>query len=280
MKNDLAVSLGRSKQKPVLSWMSQGHQDERWQWVSDRVDRDDTCHEPPATLAATHFDQQMGWIRFQRRYFCHTFGVPAQIAFFSPHNAFSTSELLTEVPADPFMNSLRYNGQLTCENIRLHSHGWDAYTPCANYTWETHHEARTMKFKLNGDTLPEDREVDPYTVDEQKERSDSLLDPWENRLTPLDDEVLDAPVPTGIFWTALFPKDASPWDVGRRVGHRFMKGNKRMMTTFERQTGVDLVRRELVERARNAGLDSDRHFEDSRANLQSREREFLQHSER
>mmetsp|Transcript_38941 Transcript_38941/g.97850 ORF Transcript_38941/g.97850 Transcript_38941/m.97850 type:complete len:621 (+) Transcript_38941:143-2005(+) len=277
LKNDLAVALGRSQQKPVLSWMSQGHQDERWQWISERVDREDQCHEPAATLVASQFDRESGWICFQRRYFAHTFGVPAQVAFFTSHNAFSTSEILTEVPADPFMNSLRYNGQLTCENVRLHSHGWDVYAPCANFTWDTHHEFRQMKFRLSGDALPEDREVDPQTLEEQKERADSLLDPWENRLTALDDEVLDAAVPTGLFWTALCPKDPSPWDTGRRTGHRFMKGSRRTMTTFERQTGVDLVRRELVERARNAGFDSDRHFEDSRANMQSRERQLAQH---
>ncbi|CAE7033970.1 unnamed protein product, partial [Symbiodinium sp. CCMP2456] len=70
------------------------------------------------------------------------FGIPAPVAYFTPHNSFSTCDILTEVPADPCMNSLHFHGQLTCENVRLHSHGWDVFTPCANLTWETTHDSR------------------------------------------------------------------------------------------------------------------------------------------
>jgi len=275
LKNDLAVALRRSQQKPVLSWMSRGHEDEPWQWVSDQIDREDNCNVPPGTLVGMHLDENCGWIRFRRRFFSHSFGVPAQVAFFSAHNSFSTSEILVEVPADPFLNSLPLNGQLTCENVRLHSHGWDVYTPCANFTWETTHDASTASRRLHGDPVYESL-PNPQLVQEQAERADAVLDAYENRPTAFDGEVLEAAVPTGIFWTTLCQRESSPWDTGRSSGQRFMKGTSRTMTTFERQTGVDLVRRELVERARNAGLNGDRDFEDSQATMQAREQSMGQ----
>lgn len=283
LKNDLAVALRRSEQRPVLSWISRSHEDEPWQWVSDRVDYDDICSMPPGVLVATQFDDHFGWLRFRRRFFSHTFGVPAQVAFFAAHNAFSTSEILIDVPADPFLDSMKFHGQLTCENVRLHSHGWDVYTPCANYTWDSARDVREDSSRLAGATGEpqcKDTGLSPEAFAEQKERADALLDPWENRLTPLDEDVLDLPLPTPIFWTALCPKDPSPWVTGRKVGHRFTKGTARAMTTLERQTGVDLARREVGDRGRNAGFNGDRDFEDSRANVQSRERNFQRESGR
>lgn len=272
LKNDLAVTLRRAEQKPVLSWVSQPHEEERWQWVSDKVDYEDNCHAPPGAMAATRLDEECGWIGFRRRFFSHCFGVPASVAFFSAHNAFSTSEILTDVPADPLLNSLKLHGQLTCENIRLHSVGWDVYTPCANYTWDSARDLRADNFKLEGVHTQDATVPIPDIFAEQKEHAEALLDPWENRRTRLEEEVLDLPLPTPLFWTSLCPKDPSPWETGRAVGNRFVKGTSRTMTTFERQTGVDLVRREVGERARNAGFNGDRDFEDSRSAIQLRER--------
>lgn len=273
LKTELAVTLRRSQQKPVLSWVSRPHEDERWQWVSDRVDYEDTCHVSPGVLVATRFDDQQNAIGYKRRYFSHTFGMPTQVAFLAPHNTFSTSEILTDVPADPFMNSIKFHGQLTCENIRLHTVGWDIYAPCANYTWDSARDFRPDSHRLDGVNAQENG-TDLDLIAEQQERADALLDPWENRLTSLDEEVLDAPVPTPIFWTAVLPKEPSPWETGRRAGHRFTKGTLRGLTQFERQTGVDLMRREINDRARNAGLNGDRDFEDSRSAMQGRERMF------
>eukprot|EP00913_Durusdinium_trenchii_P013875 g13026.t1 len=148
LRNDLAVALRRSQLKPVISWMSRTHEDEPWQWISQLVDyetcqhnetRGDSsnCTVPPGALAAGDFDKTFGWIRWKRRLFSHSFGIPSPVAFFTPHNAFSTCDILTEVPADPCLklvcnahaNSLHFHGQLTCENVRLHSHGWDVFTP-------------------------------------------------------------------------------------------------------------------------------------------------------
>eukprot|EP00439_Symbiodinium_sp_Y106_P030056 s5097_g3.t1 len=142
LRNDLAVALRRSQLKPVISWMSRTHEDERWQWISELVDVEGNCNVPPGALAAAAFDKNFGWIRWRRRFFNHSFGIPAPVAYFTPHNSFSTCDILTEVPADPCMNSLHFHGQLTCENVRLHSHGWDVFTPCANLTWETTHDSR------------------------------------------------------------------------------------------------------------------------------------------
>lgn len=271
LKNDLAVALRRSPQKPLLSWMSRGHEDEPWQWVSDLIDYEDNCNVPTGALAAVRLDKESGWIQFRRRFFSHSFGVPVQVAFFSSHNVFSTSEVLAEVPADPFLNSLPLNAQLTCENVRLHSHGWDVYAPCVNVTWETTHDALMANRRLQGDAANEGAE-DPQLVQAQRDRADAQLDPYENPRSSLDVEAMEAPLPTGIFWTALCPQDASPWDtsVGCRV-QRFSKGTVRTLTTFERQTGVDLVRQELAERARNAGLNNDRDFEDAQVEVQARE---------
>lgn len=273
MKNDLSVALRRSPQRPVLSWMSRSHEDEAWQWVSDKIDYDDNNNVPPGALVAQQFDKHFGWIRFRRRFFNHSFGVPAPVAFFSPHNAFSTSDLLKEVPADPFMNALQFHGQLTCENVRLHSHGWDVFTPSANYTWETSHDAHQAATRLSGGTSgsdARDKGPDPDLFDEQKARSDALLDPFENMLTQLDEELLDVPVPTGCFWTTVKRKDPSPWDTGRQVGHSFKKGAKRTVSTFEKQTGVDMSRQVVTEKALNAGFNGDRDFEDSKNLMQNR----------
>lgn len=264
LKNDLSVTLRRAQQKPVLSWVSIPHEEERWQWVSDKVDYEDNSHAPTAVIAASRLDDQHGWVGFRRRFFSHCFGVPASIAFFSTHNAFSTSEILTDVPADPFLNVVRLHGQLTCENVRLHTVGWDVYTPCANYTWDSARDLRADNFRLEG-AHAQDSQPSPDILAEQQEHADAVLDPWENRHTRLDEEVLDLPLPTPLFWTTVCPKDPSPWETGRAVGHRFAKGTTRTMTTFERQTGVDLMRRELGERARNAGFNGDRDFDDSRA---------------
>merc|ERR1711972_58323 len=46
----------------------------------------------------------------------------------------------------------------------------------------------------------------------------------------------------------------------------------RDLTTFESQTGADLIRKEVLERARNAGLDTDRDFSDSKVHLRAREK--------
>jgi len=273
MKNDLSVALRRSPQHPVISWMSRGHEDEKWQWVSDNIDYDDNNNVPSGALVAQQFDKHFGWVRFRRRFFNHSFGVPALVAFFTPHNTFSTSDILREVPADPFMNAIQFHGQLTCENVRLHSHGWDVFTPSANYTWETVHDHYWIAAGLSGPTHgadARDKGPDPDLYDEQKARCDALLDPWENMLTPLDEEILDIPVPTDCFWTTVKRKDPSPWDTGRQVGHRFQKGAKRTVSTFEKQTGVDMSRQVITEKAQNAGFNGDRDFEDSKKEMQLR----------
>lgn len=274
LKNDLAVALRRSQARPILSWMSRCHEDEPWQWVSEKIDYDDNCAVPPGALVALQFDKHFGWIRFRRRYFGHCFGVPVPVAFMTPHNAFSTSEILREVPADPFLNALRFHGQLTCENVKLHTQGWDVFTPSANFTWETSHDAHDAQSKMSGPTQePHCRDVgpNPGVFEEQKLRCDAMLDPWENKLTSLDEEILDLPVPTPVFWTTVRPKDPSPWDTGRQVGHRFKKGAKRTMTTFERQTGVDMNRQDVSDKSRNAGFNGDRDFEDSKSSAHGKE---------
>jgi len=271
LKNDLSVALRRSQQRPVLTWMSRAHEDEAWQWVSDKIDYDDNNNVPTGALVAQQFDKHFGWIRYRKRYFNHSFGVPAPVAFFTPHNAFSTSDLLTEVPADPFMNALQVHGQVTCENVRLHTNGWDPFTPSANYTWETTHDAREAIAMLAGTQDPhKDGGPDPDLFEEQRARSDALLDPWESTLTPLDEEILDIPVPTPCFWTTVKRRDPSPWDTGRQVGHRFMKGTKRTVSTFEKQAGLDMSRQAVTEKAQNAGFNGDRDFEDSRGLMQNR----------
>lgn len=282
LRNDLAVSLRRSQLKPIISWMSRTHEDERWQWISELVDVEGNCNVPPGALAAAAFDKNFGWIRWRRRFFNHSFGIPAPVAYFTPHNSFSTCDILTEVPADPCMNSLHFHGQLTCENVRLHSHGWDVFTPCANLTWETTHDSRQIQSRLHGnDQEPfcRDRGPNPDLFAEQKVRADALLDPWENKLTPMDEEIMEMPVPTPVFWTTVRPKEASPWDIGRMVGHRFKKGGKRMVSSFERSCGVDMTRQEVDIKGKNAGFNGDRDFEDSSASLQSRFRQFQNHDE-
>lgn len=277
LRNDLAVALRRSQLKPVISWMSRLQEDEPWQWISPLVDYEGNCNVPPGALAAGDFDKTFGWIRWKRRLFSHSFGIPSPVAFFTPHNAFSTSDILTEVPADPCMNSLHFHGQVTCENVRLHSHGWDVFTPCANMTWETTHDSRQVQSRLFGNHQEphcRDRGPNPENFAEQKARAEALLDPWENKLTPLDEEILEMPVPTPVFWSTVRPKEASPWDVGRRVGHRFKKGNKRMLTSWERSCGVDMTRQEIELKGKNAGFQGDRDFEDSTATMQSKYRQF------
>jgi len=271
LMREFAVTLRRSQQKPVLSWVSRPHEDERWQWVSDKVDYEDTCHVSTGVLAATRFDEQQGAAGYRRRYFSHTFGLPTQVAFYAPHNSFSTSEMLRDVPADPFLNSLKLPAQLTCENVRLYTGGWDVYAPCANYTWDSARDVRPDAQKLDS-AVAQEPGMDLDLFAEQQERAEAVLDPWENRLTALDDEILDAPLPTPIFWTAVLPKEPSPWETGRQAGHRFNKGTLRSMHQFERQTGVDLMRREITERSRNAGLNGDRDFEDSRSGMPSQNR--------
>eukprot|EP00930_Biecheleria_cincta_P005773 TRINITY_DN106729_c0_g1_i1.p1 TRINITY_DN106729_c0_g1~~TRINITY_DN106729_c0_g1_i1.p1 ORF type:complete len:631 (+),score=112.12 TRINITY_DN106729_c0_g1_i1:85-1977(+) len=279
LRNDLAVALRRSQMKPVISWSARQHEDEVWQWVSQLIDYEGNCNVPSGALVADGFDKHFGWIRFKRRYFCHAFGVPSPIAFFTPYNAFSTSDILTEVPSDPCMNSLHFHGQLTCENIRLHTHGWDVFTPCANFTWETNHDSRLANSRLFGnDQEPYCRDMgaNPELFSEQKVRADALLDPWENRLTPMDEEILEMPVPTPVFWTTIRPNDATPWDIGQQVGHRFKKGSKRMISSFERACGVDMTRLEVDQKGKNAGFNGDRDFEDSHSAMQSRYRQFNQ----
>lgn len=277
LRNDLAVALRRSQLKPVISWMSRMQEDEPWQWISPLVDYEGNCNVPPGALAAGEFDKTFGWIRWKRRLFSHSFGIPSPVAFFTPHSAFSTSDILIEVPADPCMNSLHFHGQVTCENVRLHSHGWDVFTPCANMTWETTHDSRQVQSRLFGNHQEphcRDQGPNPEHFAEQKARAEALLDPWENKLTPMDEEILEMPVPTPVFWSTVRPKEASPWDVGRRVGHRFKKGNKRMLTSFERRCGVDMTRQEIELKGKNAGFNGDRDFEDSTATMQSKYRQF------
>merc|ERR1712066_719111 len=112
-----------------------------------------------------------------------------------------------------------------------------------------------------------DKGANAEFFDEQKERAAAVLEPWENQVTSLDEEAVDAPLPTGVFWTTLLLKESNPWETGRKVGNRFMKGTMRTLTTFESQTGADLIRKEVLERAGNAGLDTDRDFSDSRVHL-------------
>jgi len=279
LKTDLTVAMRRSQNRPVLTWMSHTHEDEPWQWVSDKIEYDDTCAVPPGALVGLQFDKWFGWVRFRRRYFNHSFGVPAPVAFFSAHNAFSTSAILTEVPCDPFLNALHFHGQLTCENVRLHTNGWDTFTPTANFTWETSHDLNWANQQVSGIMQePQCREhgENPDHFIEQRLRSDALLDPWNSQLTPLDEEILDIPVPTASFWTRTKPNDPSPWDTGRTIGHRFKKGEKRTMATFERQSGVDMAKQDISEKSRNAGFNGDRDFEDSKAAMQNRERNMAE----
>jgi len=274
LKNDLAIAMRRSQNKPVLSWMSRSHEDEEWQWKSERIDYDDNNKCATGTLAAVSFDENFGWVRFRRRFFSHPFGVPPQVAFFSPHNAFSTSDILRDVPADPFLNSLKLHGQLTAENVRLHTHAWDVLSPTVNVTWETSHDAYEANGRLSGaiaEPYCRDKGADPDRFDEQKVRVDALLNVWNNDLIPLDEEMLDLPVPTGCFWTSTRPQDPSPWETGRETGHRFRKAGKRTITAFERFTSIDFTKQDLGERALNAGLNGDRDFEDSKAEMAKRD---------
>jgi len=271
LKNDLHIAVKRCQQRPMLSWMARGHEDEPWQWVSDKIDYDGNCNVPPGALVATSFDKHFGWIKFRKRFFHHSFGVPSPVAFFSAHNSFSSSDVLREVPADPFLNALKFHGQLTCENVRLHTHGWDILCPSANFTWETTHDAHETNSRLSGDAGAGDKGPLPDLFDDQKSRADACLDPWDNRLTLLDEEMLDLPVPIDCFWTVLKPKDYCPWDTGHEVGHRFRKGAVRTMTTFERQCGVDMTKQEVGEKAKNAGFNGDKDFEDCKATLARRE---------
>lgn len=275
LKNDLAVALRRSQGRPIVSWMPRGHEEERWQWVSDRVDSHHNCTVPSGTLVAEEFDKHFHCLRLRRRYFNHSFGVPVQVAFFSPYCAFSTSDYLKEVPADPFLNAIHVHGQVTCENVRLHTQGWDVFTPSANYTWETTYDAPQAFKQLYGETDEphcRDRGINARYFNEQKARADAILDPWESRLTPLDEEMLDLPLPTACFWSTVRPKDVMPWETGRRAGHRFKKGNRRMINTFERATGIDMTNLTVGPKAQNGGFEGDQDFEDSEAALLAKRR--------
>lgn len=268
LKHDLMIAERRLQNRPVISWMSRCQEDEAWQWESDDVDRFGNCDVAPGALVAVEFDRHNTWVRWRRRFFNHTFRDPPQTAFFTPHNAFSSSEILTAVPTDPFLNAISLHGQVTCENVRLHTHGWDISSPSANWTWDTTYDFNEATLSLLGGPDPNtvDKGPNPELFDAQKVRADSCVNPWENSLTELDQELLDIPLPTSSFWTTLKPKDPSPWETGRSVGqHRFRKGPRRTMTSFEKTTGVDFYKQDISERSRNAGFNGDRDFEDSKA---------------
>lgn len=277
LSEGLRLAERRLQTRPVLSWISRSQEDEAWQWQSDMVDRNGNCDIPSGTIAAVEFDRMTGWVRWRKRFFNHTFKSPVQIGFFTPHNAFSSSEILSSVPADPLLNAITLHGQVTCENVRLHTHGWDIAAPTANYTWDTTQDMNEAILDLLGGPDPNavDKGPNPELFDEQKVRADSCVNPWENSLTALDEEMLDMPVPTPSFWTTLRPQDPNPWETGRTVGqHRFRKGAKRTMTNFEKLTGVDFYKQEINERSRNAGFSGDRDFEDSKALLLQQENEL------
>jgi hypothetical protein len=267
LRRELSIVDNMSQQRPILSWMSRGHEDEPWQWVSEKIDHDGQNAVPTGALAAAALDKEFGWIQFRRRLFCHSFNMPPKVAFFTPHAAFSTSEILTMVPADPFLNALSFHGQVSCENVRLHTNGWDVSAPTANYTWETTHDANEVATKLSGGPEPHcwDKGPNPDLFDEQKIRADTCLNPWENGLTELDEEILELPVPTACFWTTVLPADLSPWNTGRQVGHKFRKGSRRTMTSFEKCTGADFYNACINDLAKNAGFNGDRDFEDCKA---------------
>lgn len=276
LKDDLKVAQRQSQQRVVLSWMSRGQEDEPWQWQCIDPDYGDQNTESTGTLVAEGIDSEFGWIRFRKRFFNHSFGMPMQIAFYSPHNSFSSSEILATIPADPFLNALGFHGQISCENVRLHTHGWDVFAPTANFTWETTYDANTVAASLSGGPEPMcwDKGPNPALFDAQKLRADACINPWENSLSALDEELLDLPVPTSCFWTTVLPKDLSPWNTGQQVGYKFRKGTKKTMTAFEKQTGVDFYKYTISERARNAGFNGDRDFEDCKMYTMRRDAEL------
>lgn len=266
LMNDLKAARERSTHKPILSWMSQTHEEEPWQWVSDSVGCDQKHIVPAATLAAADIDRDFGYIRFRRRDFAYHFGAPPVVAFFTPHNAFSSSDVLLEVPANPLAGNVAAHGRLTCENIRLHTHGWEVHCPRINLTWESSRESRLASRRLAGDEPMRDlSEEDQDRADVQRRRAELCVDPWGEEPVEPEDDFLDLPMPASCFWTCARAGEPEPWPTGREVGNRYRKGISRPMTSFQRVTGIDLERLEVSERARNAGLNSDRDFLDRKS---------------
>jgi len=268
LRQDLDMAQRKSQNKTVLSWAPEPHSWEPWNWVSKEVDYDGHANQPTGTLVATGFDKDTAWVQFRGRHFSHVFGAPPHVAFFTAENVFSSSELLTEAPADPSLYALKFHGQLTCENVRLFSHGWDVFSPTACFTWQSFEDARKISRCLSGvvaDPLCENPCPSSSVFEPQKERADACLERWENPLTSLDDAMLHLPVPTACFWTALVPAGSNPWETGHIVGHRFRRSTKRGMSAFERHTGLDMSKRETSTRSMTCGLNEDRDFADSEA---------------
>jgi len=191
--------------------------------------------------------------------------VNRKVAFFTPHNAFSSAEILREVPAHPLVNTLQFHGQLTLENLRLYTHGWDVISPTANVTWETTHDSHETNGRLTGaiaEPYCRDRGDTPHIFDEQKVRADLLLS-RKRPSTMLDGELLDMPTPTPSFWTTLRRTDPSPWDLARDLDcGAFQKGLARDAESYGRATGVFLEGQQVTELSMNAGLLGDKDFDD------------------
>merc|ERR1719388_201975 len=102
----------------------------------------------------------------------------------------------------------------------------------------------------------------------QMPRAECCLDPWENNLAPLDEELLDYPLPTPEWWTGPEKNHPSPWLTGRKSTYRWRKGKSRTITSFERMSGLDFTKKEVGERAKNGGFVSDRDFSDNKVAVQ------------
>lgn len=276
--------------KAVLSCIGISHDYREWRWRSEcGVDGDGNVSHPGGCVVATKFDGNGGCLKFRRRWFLHSFSVPPAVAFHAGQVTFSSSDILVDAPADPGLNSLMFHEQLTVENVRLHTHGWDVHAPSGNYLFETHGGAnddvarREMlegpyykKDDNNKDIYPERSEI----AKAQKIRADYTLEPWESKLAPLDEELLDYPLPTPNFWTGPERNESSPWITGRTSKYRWRKGETRTMTSFERMSGVDFTKKEVAKRALNGGFSADIDFIDNAVAVQQSQDKIRERHER
>eukprot|EP00746_Dinoflagellata_sp_MGD_P007259 gnl/MRDRNA2_/MRDRNA2_114334_c0_seq1.p1 gnl/MRDRNA2_/MRDRNA2_114334_c0~~gnl/MRDRNA2_/MRDRNA2_114334_c0_seq1.p1 ORF type:complete len:684 (-),score=117.40 gnl/MRDRNA2_/MRDRNA2_114334_c0_seq1:30-2081(-) len=275
-KRDLQLASRKpSGIKAVISYTGVPHDYREWKWVSEEgVNYDGHCTHPSGCIAATEFDKNGGCLKFRRRWFIHGFYQPPVVAFYTGQIAFSSSDILMECPADPALNSLRFHEQLTVENIRLHTHGWDVHTASANYVFETNHDDDDRREMLEGPYYERDDNNQPIYPERsdfakaQLARAECSLDPWENKLSPMDEELMDYPVPTPEFWTGPDKKLACPWPTSRKSTYRWRKGKNRTITSFERMSGVDFTKKEVGERAKNGGFQGDKDFTDNKVAVQ------------
>ena len=111
-----------------------------WAQRQERQRPRDAPPPPPLVLAASHFDED-GVCQLKGRRARRALPEPRRTYLFSANFSFSRAGRLADAPYDPMLPYL-FHGEEVLMAVRLHTHGWDLFTPSrarAFHLWDKGH---------------------------------------------------------------------------------------------------------------------------------------------